>query len=488
MSSAGQVTLEPATALGNAPSAADDAIAAARRERLVIFILWALLLAESLFFAFVQPVWSRVDEAQHFHYVQYLVENRSLPVEGQTFISPEVVAISRQKNQWGWRPAGALSTPVYLDPGSWNTVPPDLTGEDREKWVRRNLWYFNYEAMQPPLYYAVNTPVYAALPDDPLTRLYGMRVLAALIASSMVPLTWLMAREVFPDSRLVVYGAPVVAVLTQGYALNMSQMSNDVLTVPLAAAAILMMLRVVSRGLKWKSSLLIGALIAGSLLAKMTTVFLLPLAALAPAMLVAYRREKPLQVLKHCGIIFGLVAALMSPWVIHNIAVYGDATGASAARPLMSSFFWSPVIDSNTLRLYEILPTYWFGEPVFPFPFWTWSWVAVGSAIVLAVLGVAFYFMGLDGRHVARTQMKVLFMVFVFVIGVTVNLLIPFASGIGGVPGRYLYPLIPVIAFLIVFGVDRLFRRERARFVAELMLAWMIFFEALNILGYVKAL
>jgi hypothetical protein len=76
--------------------------------------------------------------------------------------------------------------------------------------------------------------------------------------------------------------------------------------------------------------------------------------------------------------------------------------------------------------------------------------------------------------------------VFTFIIGVTVNLLIPFASGIGGVPGRYLYPLLPVFAFLIMFGIDRLFSRERAQYVAELMLAWMIFFEALNILAYVK--
>lgn len=458
------------------------------RERVVVLVLWALLLIESLVFAFIQPVWSRVDEAQHFHYVQYLTENHSLPVEGQTFLSPEVVAVSRSQNQWGWLQAGALSTPVYLDSDSWSQVPPELSGEGREKWVRWNLWYFNYEAMQPPLYYAVNAPVYAALPADPLVKLYGMRVLAALLASAMVPLTWLVAREAFPDSRLVVYGAPVVAVLTQGYALNMSQISNDILAAPLAAAAILIMLRAVNRGLSWKSSLLTGVLVAASLLSKMTTIFLLPLVMLAPAMLVAFHREKLTLAIRHAGLIFGVVALLMSPWLIHNLVVYGDATGASAARPLMSSFFWSPVIDSNTLRLYELLPTYWFGEPVFPFPFWTWSWVAVGPAMLLAVLGTVFYFVGLDRKPSPQVRLRVLFLVFAFIIGVTVNLLIPFASGIGGVPGRYLYPLLPVFAFLIMFGIDRLFSRERAQYVAELMLAWMIFFEALNILAYIKIL
>lgn len=463
-------------------------MAAARKERLVVGLLWAALLVEGLVFAFIQPVWSRVDEAQHFHYVQYLVENRALPVEGQTFISPEVVAISQSHNQWGWRREGALSTPVYLNPASWSTVPAELSGEDREKWVRRNLWYFNYEAMQPPLYYAVNTPVYAAVPAEPLVKLYAMRVLAALLASSIIPITWLMAREAFPDSRLVVYGAPVVALLTQGYALNMAQVSNDVLAVPLAAAAVLMLLRIAKCGLSWRRSLLAGALVAGSLLSKMTTIFLLPLILLAPAMLVAFRRERAARALMHAGSMLGMVALLISPWIIHNLAVYGDATGASAARPLMSSFFWSPAINSNTLRLYELLPTYWFGEPIFPFPFWTWAWVAIGPAMVMAVMGTVFYFMNVEGRRVPSIQLPVLFLVFTLLIGVTVNILIPFASGIGGVPGRYLYPLLPVIAFLIIFGIDRLLRRERAQFVAELMLVWMIFFEALNFLGYVKFL
>jgi 4-amino-4-deoxy-L-arabinose transferase-like glycosyltransferase len=479
-------TKRPAAAAGSAEAALLQR--SSRWDRIIVAVLWLALLAEGVFFAVVQPVWSRVDEAQHYHYVQYMTENAALPVEGETFVSPEVLGVSLATGQWGWRPAGALSTPPHLNPEEWITPPEGLEDPEREKWVRRNLWHFNYEAMQPPLYYAVNVPVYAALPDDPFVKIYGMRLLAALLASAVLPITYLMAREAFPDSRLVVFGAPVAALLVQGYALNMSQMTNDALAVPLAATAMLVLLRMIGRGLRWQTSALAGALVAASLLTKMTTMFLVPLLVLAPAMLVAYRRENIWRAARHCGIMAGAAAALMAPWLIHNLVVYGDATGASAARPLMSSFFWSPVIDPGTLRLSELLPTFWFGEPIFPFHYWTMAWIAVGPAMVIALGGVVYYLLGYDRRQVPDVHVKILFLAIAFAMGVTVTILIPFASGIGGVPGRYLYPLIPVGAFLLLFGIDRLFRRERARFVAEAMLVWMIVFESLNLLAYVKSL
>ncbi|MFA6001955.1 MAG: glycosyltransferase family 39 protein [Thermoleophilia bacterium] len=453
-------------------------------DRRTVFFLWLAMLALCVFFACIQPVWSRVDEAQHFHYVQYIMENSVLPVEGTTFISPEVVDVSLREGQWGWKSAGTISTPLRLDSSKWIGVPENLDDAYREKWVQRNLWYFNYEAMQPPLYYLVNVPVYAATPGDSLAKLYAMRLLAALFASSMVPITWLFAREAFPQSRLVTLGAPVV--LTQGYTLNMSQVSNDVLAVPLAAASLLFLLRIVARGLDWKRSVMAGALIGASLLSKLTTIFLLPVALLALSLLIVYRREVWSRVLVHAGIIYGTVMVTLAPWLLRNLVVYGDATGASAARPLMSSFFRSPTISLDTLRLEELLPTYWFGEPVFPFPFWTYAWFAVFSVMMVAAVGLLFYFT--HGEEQDRdARRRVMFVSLAFIMGLAVNMLLPFGSGIGGVPGRYLYPVMPAMAFLLMFGVQRLLSREKARFLVEITLVWLIVWESLNLLAYIQS-
>ncbi|MHB8859337.1 MAG: glycosyltransferase family 39 protein [Thermoleophilia bacterium] len=469
------------------------------RERKVIVLLWLALLAQGVVFALIQPVWSRVDEAQHFDFVQYLSENFSLPVEGKDFVSRRVVDISVESNQWGWRPVGALSAPAYLDPAAWQPLPDGLSDQDQEKWLRRNLWRYGYEAMQPPLYYAVNAPLYAALPDDSFIKLYGMRLLAALMASAMVPLAWLTAREIDADDRLLVYGVPVVVLLTQGYALNMSQITNDALAVPLSAAAVLLLLRIAGRGVNYRRSLAAGALIGAALLSKMTAIFLLPVVLIAMGLLIYYKRETARRVLAHTGIIYGVAAAIMLPWLAHNIAVYGDATGASAARPLMSSFFESPLANFGSLRLDELLPTFWFGEPVFPFPFWTFAWVAVGAALSAAIMGLLYYYLrgegamsfpargaAADQSRVGMDLVRINFAVLAFVVGALVTVLIPFGSGIGGVPGRYLYPLLPLGAFLLLFGIERLLERDRARFMVEALLVWMVIWESLNFLAFIQ--
>ena len=456
------------------------------RDRRIVAVLWLAMLAQGVVFALIQPVWSRVDEAQHFHYVQYLVENRALPVEGKTFISPEVVNVSLEARQWGWAPVGSVSASQHLDPGQWIEIPEELDDQERQKWVWRNIWQFNYEAMQPPLYYLVNMPVYAALPNNSFIKLYALRLLAALLASAMVPIAYLTAREAFPDSRLVVLGAPVGVLLIQGYALNMTQITNDALAVPLAAGAILLLLMMVRRGLSVKRSLAAGAVIGASLLAKLTTVFLLPVALAGLVIMVAYRQVRPLRALKQLGLIYATVAAIMFPWVLHNYSTYGDATGAAAARPLMSSFFMSPLLSFDNLRLDELLPTYWFGEPIYPFDLWTYTWVAVYIAMATAVIGLLYYVLVPGSGKVRDVQMRVMFIGAAFVIGVAINLFMPFGSGIGGVPGRYLYPMIPVSMFLILFGIDRLLRRERAQFVAEALLAWMVVWESINFLAYLQ--
>ncbi len=456
------------------------------RDYPVVLALWLAMLALGVAFALLQPVWSRVDEAQHFHYIQYLYEQHALPVEGETFISPEVVSVSRQTGQWGWYPAGAVSEPVHLDPARWETVPPGLDSHDRERWVRPNLWHFNYEAMQPPLYYAVNVPLYAALPGGPLVRLYGMRLLAAFLASLMVPIAYLTAREAFPDSRLVTLGTPALVLLVQGYALNMSQVTNDALATPLAAAAILALLRLARRGYSPGRSLVAGALIGFAMLAKLTAVFLLPVALLALVLPLFFRGERPGRALAHGAVMMVPAALPVAPWLLRNLAVYGDATGAAAAAPLMSSFFASPLRDMATLRINELLPTFWFGEPIFPFPFWRVAWIPLLAVMVLALCGVAFFFAHNYRLHVRDIRVSIVFLALTFVIGVGINLLLPFISGIGGVPGRYLYPLLPVAAFLIIFGIDRLLRRERARFLAEALLVWMVVWESFNLLAYIQ--
>src|SRR3954454_24782554 len=82
------------------------------------------------------PVWTLVDEAQHFDYIQAIADDGHLPVITD-LVSPEVEAIDEN---------------VY-------PAPPK---RDRAK---RGLAGRSYEAQQPPLYYVLAVPVFAVASD-----------------------------------------------------------------------------------------------------------------------------------------------------------------------------------------------------------------------------------------------------------------------------------------------------------------------------------
>lgn len=457
-----------------------------RRTRLFILLLWLALLAEGTIFALAQPPWSPVDEGQHYHYVESIAREGALPVMGQSFISAETVGVAAVTGRWGWQPEGAERPPVEVEPAAWTGVPEGLTGPEREQWLRDNLWRFSYEAMQPPLYYALNAPVLSILPDPSIAGIYALRLLAVLLASAMVPLAWLTAREVIPESRLAVYGAPVAVLLAQGYALNLSQVTNDALAAPLAAAALLLLARLVVRGVSYGRSLAVGALVGLSLLAKMTTVFLLPAVLLAFGMLAFSRREAPGRAARHLLLASAVAALLVAPWLVRNLYIYGDLSGAGPAAALLGPVFTFDTLSLQGLRLDELWPTFWFGEPYGTLAYWRYAFPAIEAATLLAAGGlIAGRLRRRSGRGDVSPGMS--FLLLSVIAGVVTILLLPLASGISGTPGRYFYPLLPAIAILVLFGIERLLPGRRAAMAAGALALWMAFWETLNLAAYLGA-
>lgn len=454
------------------------------RGRRLVLILWLALLVEGAIFALAQPPWSPVDEAQHYHYVQSLAQARALPVMGQSFISAEAVGVATVTGRWGWRPQGAAWPPAQVEPEGWTGLPAGLVEQERERWLRDNVWRFSYEAMQPPLYYAINAPALSVLPGGSLVKVYGLRLLAVLMASAMVPLAWLTAREVYPLSRLAVYGAPAAVLLVQGYALNLSQVTNDALAAPLAAAALLALVRLVGRGLGFGRSLATGVLVGLSLLTKMTTVFLVPAILIAFTLLAFSRRETPGRLARHLLLVSAPVALLVAPWLIRNLYVYGDLSGAIPAASLLGPIFSFDTVSLEGLRLDELWPTFWFGEPYGTLAYWRYAWPAVELATALAIGGLLVQLFGRRQRPEGDAGSRSAFLMLAVVAGLATILLLPFVSGISGTPGRYFYPLLPAIACLMLFAIERLPGRRWMGLAAGLLAGWLSFWEMLNLADY----
>ncbi len=206
-------------------------------------VVWACALARLLFYAAMLPLWEGYDEWSHFSVIRavaagQLLPPRDAPVPADVAASLRSVPVPwelrylpppSQTEDAYWR-SGASPTPAFLPPA------PRLTA---------------YESLQAPLYYWLMAPVLRALAGCSLaTQVLALRFAAVLIASLTIPLIFLLALDIFADSRLALGCAAVVTVMP-GFAFDVARVSNDSLAVPLYTAFLLLALgqTIVFRGL-----------------------------------------------------------------------------------------------------------------------------------------------------------------------------------------------------------------------------------------------
>jgi dolichyl-phosphate-mannose-protein mannosyltransferase len=280
------------------------------------------------------PVWALVDEAAHFDYVQWIAEDRRLPVLDEDPVHPEVLAIDEG---------------VY--PG-----PPRVPAEER------GLFGRSYEGFQPPLAHLVATPVYAAAGDHE-RKLRALRALGVLLLAVAVWLTWLLARRVVPEASLAAFSLALTFLLWPGVVVRAGTFSNAALEIALGAALSLALWRALSeRSERWLVAA--GALTGAALLTKLTML------AFAPALAVvgfAFLREGRWPAVAAAG---ALPAAIVAPWVIFNLGEYGAPTGSEEVQALMEPTLNPERVDygpddlpgKHVALLNGVLPDEWWVE------------------------------------------------------------------------------------------------------------------------------
>jgi hypothetical protein len=172
-----------------------------------------------------------------------------------------------------------------------------------------------YEAHQPPLFYLLAEPVWAAAGSGPVPAklpltewrhregqwvLAGraaaqgraVRLLTTLIGAVGLALIWALAGVLYPeDCWLRVAATAIAAFLPMRLALA-AAVSNDLLIEGLFTASLLLMARMLRHGYTHRRALALGAALGAALLAKSTAVMLLP-PALVTLLLVSCGRQTP---------------------------------------------------------------------------------------------------------------------------------------------------------------------------------------------------
>ena len=302
--------------------------------RVLVAVQLAALLLAGVATAARFPVWALVDEAAHFDYVQSIAEDGRLPVLDEDRVHDDVLAIDE------------------------GTYP----GPPRVPASKRGLFGRSYEGFQPPLAYALATPVYA-VPSSHEAKLRALRGLGVVLLGVAALLTWLLARRVVPEAPLAAFGGALTFLLWPGVVVRAVTFSNAGLELVMGAALSLALWRALTeRSDRWM--VIAGALTGAALLTKLTLMAFLPSLALVA---VAFLRAGRVRAVAAAA---GLPALMLAPWLAFNLHTYGSTTGSGAVQSLMDPVLnpsgrdYGPgdLASKHVSLLNAVLPDEWWVE------------------------------------------------------------------------------------------------------------------------------
>jgi Predicted membrane protein (DUF2142) len=469
-------------------------------ERAVPRARWlvaAVATANALAWSLVTPVFLVPDEISHVAYVQQVAETGRPPVpRDPPVFSPELRAAmaavrsgTTTRTVWRakvWTAAEQRRLERLLDaplPRVGNGSAGDVDPE-------------------PPLYYALQALPYRAGASGTLvTRVALMRLCSALLAGATALLAFLFARECLPSRpwAWTVGGLVVACVPMLGYVSG--GVNPDALLFAVSAALFLCVARAFRRGLTRRLAVWTGIAIAAGLLAKLNFYGLLPGAAVALA-LAARRRERRWS-LRMLALPAAALAIGLAPFVLmllldatvwdRSLVLLHSTSGAHddhGGRLAQLSWLWQVYLprlpgQRSAFDGYIGYELWWksffgkFGGLDVPFPSGAYR---AGLAAFVALLALAARTLASNRRELLARRAELLG--YALMAGSLLALIAlvavrGWAPGIGAAAqGRYLLPLLPLLAGLValaVRGAGARLGRPLGALVVVAAIAWSVF-------------
>jgi hypothetical protein len=342
-----------------------------------LLLAYVAALIPALLMAITQPVWSRVDEAQHADFIIQL-SHGIYPAADTTVIDQETLRLMVSTNVFRFDTPGSYPAPDLTDIGP---PPRGMSARANAVWMSRHMWQISYESQQTPGYYIAMVPFWFAADKlgGTLVAVYVMRIINAVLIALLAPMAVVVANRLSPGRVEVALLAGLFAILP-GLALNGTRVSNDALAAVLGGLAIVLAVKWVGQPWTWRRSGLLGLTLGAGLLVKLTLVGLLPALALAmiwPAPGSSWSRRVGLAAVM-------AVAALMCllPWFLTNAHVYGAFVPSARTNQLTGMLpmkFQLPFIGFD---IAFFVVTYWTGEPLGALPMAA-PFVALGCLLSL---------------------------------------------------------------------------------------------------------
>lgn len=394
--------------------------------RKIFWILLSVGLLCRVAFVFFTPTFHAPDEASHYKYVQYLVEQRAFPV---------------QTSKVG-----------------------DVTDD--------------FEYNQPPLYYLFLTPVFVAANatfHNPTVTVMLLRLVSVLLWGLNVWLAKLWLRRLEVKDPFVWAFVMGMVCLLPTYVFVSSVINNDNLLATCGGALLCLL---AGRERTLKTSLATGFLLGLALLVKQSAVVFVFAIAVLAAFEGFQKRAKWGAVLAQLAVVLGVAALVLAPRLLWNWKTYGTLTPEFLVvdRKMWPSFFHGAVSAAHNL-----VKSFWavsghVNEIAYPFP--------LPGFVLMALCGLAQQ----EGIHRVRAgegqklgpsgaMLAALFAALL----VNLALVLRFGYQFGMGQGRHLFGLLFPIGLLLAWGLRPLPLPRPAVQAVGFWVAYVVTFTAYSL-------
>jgi 4-amino-4-deoxy-L-arabinose transferase-like glycosyltransferase len=413
--------------------------------------VWLIFLIRGIFDISFIPLWEGFDEWAHYARLQNVATTgRALP--GTTDSVSREVQASLELAPMPWQASGLKHDDYWRLPEAerkareekLRSLPAQWTGEPAPGGER------SYEAQQAPLYYWLLAPAYRLTSGLQLaTRVWLLRLLSLLIASSVVPLGFLVAREVSPDDRYALGVAALIATLPE-LMMTVCHIANDSLAVAVGSLFLLLLFRWKQQPHSIRRAIALGAVLGLALLTKAYFLALIP-PLLVLAAIVATRKRAHGQV----AAIFAAAILISAWWYARNWSLTHSISGnqfevAAQGAPQLNLLRSIPRVNWLHAADFTFLSHIWLGNWSFlVVRSWMYHFFAVIAA--LSVIGLA--------RRLFRRPNGDLFLLsgiyLSFLVALAYHALRAFqTTGFAGALGYYLFPIVIAEVILAVAGLQ----------------------------------
>jgi len=356
-------------------------LSARTERRLLIGLLIAYALLACLY-NIVMPLFEASDEQWHYPMVKYIADHGlTLPVQNPA-------------HPGEWRQEGS-QPPLYYMIGAVLTAGIDTSDLDT---VRQVNPHADIGVIVPDgnVNMMMHDPARESFPWHGATlAVHLVRFLSVLLGGITVAMTFFLARELFPDLIWIGFGAAALTAFNPMFLFVSGSVNNDNLSNALASTLLVLLARLVKRRdpAPIRDLALIGVVAGAGMLAKFNIGFLLPLIALALA-LIAWRKRDIRPLLTGAAITGGLTILIGGWWYVRNWQLYGDPTGLNVFLQIVGS---RPIVaDMRQLwtERHSFLMSYWgfFGGMNVPLPDVVYT--VFNAIAALSLVGVGAWFIG----------------------------------------------------------------------------------------------